>query len=268
MQRPAFLIVFVLVGVLAAGCGKTEEKQTASRVTVTCLTPEAVMPGQTFPVVWRFELAEGWHLYWNGRNDSGFPPSVKLDMPAGWEAGALEWPVPERHLSAGDILDHVYHGQLLLLQELTVSANAAAGTVSIPAWVNWLVCRDECVPGLENLQLKVKVAGEHRPGPQDDLVTAALRELPWTAPTEQLSFSWADDSVTVTVPGAVSLEFYPDLDCGALVDLVADGVSRSDRLVLRLRPVDGQIGPLKGILRPQLSDGSYRHWTIDAHPGG
>jgi DsbC/DsbD-like thiol-disulfide interchange protein len=273
MKRTLLILLIALIGVMISACGKSDENQAdaqlpAARVTVTCLTPEAVMPGQTFPVVWRFELADSWHLYWNGRNDSGFPPSVKLDLPADWRAGPVEWPAPERHLSAGDILDHVYHGQLLLLQELTVPAEADPGAVSIPVRVNWLVCRDECVPGQADLQLQVTVADEFRPGPQDELVTAAMRELPWTAPPEKVSFTWTDDSVTVAVPGAVALEFYPDHDCGLLTDLIADGVSRSDHLVLRLRPKDGQVGPLKGILRPQLTDGSYRHWIIDAHPGG
>lgn len=37
--------------------------------------PATVGPGGTVTLVWRLQSAEGWHLYGNGRNDSGFAPA-------------------------------------------------------------------------------------------------------------------------------------------------------------------------------------------------
>lgn len=273
MLSRAFLFLLTLMAALSAGCGKSEPEQKpptaqAGPVTLTVIVPEAVTGGETFLLGWRFDLSAGWHLYWNGRNDSGFAPTVKHDLPTGWQAGPLLWPVPERHLAAGDILDHVYHGQLLLLQEVTVPAGAPLGPVNTTARVDWLACRDECVPGHADRSWQVRVAENSVPGAGAALLAGAREGLPRPAPQAAVTFAWTADSVTVTVPGAAGLEFFPDADCGRLTDLIADGQGRTDRLVLRLRPEDGRIGPLKGILRRELPDGSWQAWTIDAQSGG
>ena len=60
--------------------------------------PAAAAPGESVTLIWRFELADDWHLYWTGRNDSGYPPLIELDLPEGWVAGGLQWPAPERYV--------------------------------------------------------------------------------------------------------------------------------------------------------------------------
>lgn len=242
----------------------------AERVVVTALTAaDAAVPGEILTIMWRFDLAAGWHLYSNYRNDSGFPPAVKLDLPAGWLAGPLLWPVPERYLSAGEILDHVYHGQLLLLQELTVPSGAVIGqTVAIPARLDWLVCRDECVPGQAHLELKILVAERGQPSAEAQLFAAARAALPRPAPLAGCEIHWSDSSVEIVVPDAANLEFFPAVDCVRLSNIIADGSGSTDRLVLGLRSLTGGPGPLKGVLHQQVKDGSVRNWIIDAQPGG
>lgn len=275
MMRRLFQVILVLGGALLSGCGSGGDEpppppSAADRVSVTPLFSEnAAVPGQRFLVLWRFDLADGWHLYWNGRNDSGFPPAVKLDLPPGWQAGPLLWPAPERYLTPGEILDHVYHGQLLLLQELMVPETAQMGRkVTIPARLDWLICREECVPGHAEVKLEIPVADQAHPSEEADLVAQAVDDLPLPAPAGGIELLWSESSVEMVVPGAAGLEFYPARDCGLLVDLIKDGVGENGRLVLRLRAKDGRIGPVKGILHQQLIDGSKRNWLLEAHPGG
>ena len=274
-SRQSLLLILALAGILFAGCGSDQGRKAAKanvgdRVVVTALTSAAaVEPGESFTVMWRFDVADGWHLYSNSRNDSGFPPSVKLDLPTGWQAGPLLWPTPERHLSPGEILDHVYHGQLFLLQDLTLPARADIGqTVTVPARLDWLVCREECVPGKAQMDLKVTIAAKGRPSVDAPLVTTARAALPQLMPADGCDIRWGDSSVTLVVPEAEHLEFYPAGDCALLLDIIADGAVDADRLILRLRATDGHLGPLKGILNQKIHGGSVRNWLIDAQPGG
>src|ERR1700757_2228491 len=51
-----------------------------------------ITAGHPFNVALRFELEKGWHVYWVNPGDSGEPPRVTWDLPAGIKAGAIEWP--------------------------------------------------------------------------------------------------------------------------------------------------------------------------------
>ena len=148
--RPTFLAPVLMIAVAACGGG---DKQPAASAT-SAAAPSAVAaraqlaapdPG-TVTVAWTFDLAEGWHLYGSGLNDSGYPPSVALTLPDGWRAGPLRWPVPERYLMPGDILDHVYHHRLVLLQDLLPPT--ACGPRRRPRWgpgcAGWPAARSAC----------------------------------------------------------------------------------------------------------------------------
>ena len=56
----------------------------------------AIQPGRPFWLGLRFRLEAGWHIYWTNPGDSGEPPRVKWNLPAGFEAGPIAWPVPRR----------------------------------------------------------------------------------------------------------------------------------------------------------------------------
>lgn len=254
----AALAVLPLV---AAACGQRDRQDAApapqpgpaaaaaAAVTVGA-TLAQLQPG-TVTVAWTFDLADGWHLYWYGLNDSGYPPSVTLTLPAGWTAGPLRWPVPERYLMAGGILDHVYHRRLVLLQDLTPPGGEVPATATgIGAEVRWLACRQECVPGRTGLTVTIPAGGEGLPARVPDLP-------PFPVPLAgAAAAAWRGDTLAVAVPGAVALRFFPDADSGPYADLVADGEAAGDRLDLRLRRRDGALGPVRGLLQIDRADGS------------
>src|SRR3954453_14228766 len=69
----------------------------------------------------------GWHGYWQNPGDAGVAPRAEWQMPAGWAAGELAYPVPSRLLVSG-LMNYVYERDYALLSELKVPTSAATGT--------------------------------------------------------------------------------------------------------------------------------------------
>ena len=272
MPRKFLPLLFVLMGMALAACSSSDEEKSPApaqveRISVAATPISTSTRGIT--ILWQFTLTDGWHLYSTQRNDSGFPPTIKLTLPDGWVAGPLQWPVPARHIVAGDILDHVYYDELLLLQDLTVPAAADSGEVfTIPARLDWLICKDACVPGHKELDLEVTVGEMAIAKTVSDQVARARAALPVPAPQVGFGLTWHDAAVEIVVPGAVALAFYPAEDCALLTDVIKDAVGNSDRLELNFRAKDGQMGPLKGILHQKLTGGRHRNWIITQPFGG
>jgi len=194
-NRNLLLLAALVFGtaLLCAGCeGEKRSRPTDSNPVVVSVevVPAAAVPGEAVTLVWRFALADDWHLYWAGRNDSGFPPRVDLGLPAGWVAGGLQWPVPERYVSPGDILDHVYFEELVLVQKLGAPDDATLdGSVTIEADIQWLACKDMCVPGKKALTLSIPVRS-HEETPDPDGATAAVARLPGPLAENALETRW------------------------------------------------------------------------------
>ena len=263
MKYTILLTILVAAAAALSDCGGSPEPAATDRraVTLDALTGGPAQPGGPVTVAWRFTLSGDWHLYWTGRNDSGYPPSVALDLPFGWSAGDLQWPPPERLIMPGGILDHVYHHELVLLQELAPPDGwKPGGGGGFPAKVRWLACREACVPGDTILTVVFPAPG---PDPETVKVIAAARgALPKAPPDGLPVWSWTGDTLHLHLPDSQRLAYLPDRDSGALVDAVADGEAEGDRLQLRFRPLNGVVGPATGILVQTTADGSERAYHI------
>jgi DsbC/DsbD-like thiol-disulfide interchange protein len=261
IKSKRILVILTLIGTLAlAGCSGGPDDSDPVHVSVS-VVPNEAEPGGSVTLLWTFEIAPDWHLYWIGRNDSGYPPKVDLDLPDGWLAGGLQWPVPERYVMPGDILDHVYHHDLVLLQKIGVPAEARPGDeVAITAKVGWLGCKDSCVPGSADLSFTVPVALRADAARDDDLVEA-LDHLPESLPAGLLTTRWEGAVFHISAAGADRLTFMPTEDCGDLVDLIHDGEGAP--LALEFRPRRGTAGPVRGLITLESPSGDSHTYIVD-----
>ena len=189
--------------------------------------------------------------------DSGLPTTIDWDLPAGFTAGPLQWPVPERFDSDG-LATYGYPGKVLLLTEIQPPKSAQTGIpVVLKARAGWLACRVECTPGNASLDLSLPV----KPGdPSADPRWAALfREarshLPLAAPTG--GFTATGDAGTVTLvqsgppPANAALSrFYPDTPGQVSVSApqVVTVEGSSVRVTLQREKGAGQLKRLSGLL--------------------
>src|SRR5947209_7877112 len=87
----------------------------------------AVRPGQELLLGVHFVLEPGWHIYWVNPGDSGQPPAFKWQLPAGFSAGEIQWPRPERMQNTPQLADYGYHGDVLLAVPVRVAPSARSG---------------------------------------------------------------------------------------------------------------------------------------------
>jgi thiol:disulfide interchange protein len=114
-------------------------------------------PGGTVFVALRQTILKGWHTYWRNPGDSGEATQIVWTLPAGWKAGDIQWPAPQR-LPVGPLMNFGYEGQVLLPVALQVPADAKPGRVTLKAEITYLVCADICIPEDATLTLDLPVA--------------------------------------------------------------------------------------------------------------
>lgn len=257
-----FLAGVVLLWAGGAGCGRgsapIDYGPGHARVRLLA-DPPALAPGETLTLGVTFDLEPGWHTYWKGQNDTGFPIEVGLELPEGFTAGDVEWPAPERHESPGDILDHVYHDSVTLLIPVTAPDDLPPGTpVALGAKVDWLACRSECVPGSQELTLELPVVDgpQDLPAPSGETATrveAARARLPRPIAEagDRVGWAWEGRSLRIEAPGTHGMAFYPDQESVPVAGLLSSGVTDGQFLVLDPDPNlpgGGDTGELRGVL--------------------
>ena len=125
------------------------------------IEPELVAEGPATPggeveLAIHMQPEPGWHGYWLNPGDAGLPMDVQWQLPKGFAAGPLRYPVPTQLRVAG-IMNYVFERDYAVLVRLKVPANAK-GTVPIRAQARWLACTDKiCVPEQGELALDLPV---------------------------------------------------------------------------------------------------------------
>jgi thiol:disulfide interchange protein DsbD len=98
-----------------------------------------------------FKLEPGWHIYWKNAGDSGEPPHIRWSLPKGITASPMQFPAPKR-LPLGPLMDFGYENEVLFPFSFHVDDGAKAGPAILHAKVDWLVCREVCIPGKAELE--------------------------------------------------------------------------------------------------------------------
>jgi thiol:disulfide interchange protein len=151
---------------------------TAPHLTVQMVVPaEQIYPGQAFTAGLYFKLDKGWHVYWVNAGDSGEPPAIKWNLPAGITAGAIQFPAPKR-LPLGPLMDFGYDNEVLFPIAIHVAPDfkPAGPNVALAGKVSWLVCREVCIPGKAQLSVDRAALAQAPPLDKENPADAQLLE--------------------------------------------------------------------------------------------
>lgn len=110
--------------------------------------------GQSAAVV-RFEIENGWHMYWKNPGESGAPPLAQLQSKDGWTLLEPIFPRPSILKSAIDT-EFVYDNTWEWLLPMQGPAGAGAPACSIE--ISWMVCKENCQIGRARLDFAAATA--------------------------------------------------------------------------------------------------------------
>ncbi|HEY3638182.1 MAG TPA: protein-disulfide reductase DsbD domain-containing protein [Rhizomicrobium sp.] len=236
----------------------------------------SVAPGQTLTVALEQDIRPGWHTYWRNPGDAGEPTEIVWSLPQGWRAGPIAWPYP-KELQVGPLEDYGYEGRPWLLVDITVPSNARPDTSeTLRATVNYLVCKEVCIPESANVLLPITISAA--PGKPDPLLAAqfasARASLPVTSPWpahfrlgRTLDLFVAAPKLADAKPSAV--HFYPFAE-GPIKGIAPQSWQVSpEGLLVQLQPGKEANGlrELQGVLVIQSNGAPTQALAISAAPG-
>ena len=174
-----------------------------------------IHPGGALQAGLYFKMDKGWHVYWSNAGDSGEPPKIAWTLPEGLTADAMQFPAPQR-LPLGPLMDYGYEGEVVFPILLHGADSLKVGTsFEASAKVNWLVCRETCIPGKAELKLPIGVADAGTPGKvlAQGLIQSWQQKLPLPLPPDaKASFSATPTGFNVVVltgKSEPSAQFFP-----------------------------------------------------------
>ncbi len=195
-----FRLIFVLLAVFAAVPLAFAASNAAD---VAHLHVQLVFPNQNLntgaPVSagLYFKLESGWHVYWKNAGDSGEPPHIQWTFPKGISATPMQFPAPQR-LPLGPLMDFGYENEVLFPFTVQAAAAAKPGSAVLHAKVDWLVCREVCIPGKAELDQNVNVVSGT---PVVNLISPSDQQL-WARLANQLPQALPSSDTAVFQPTA------------------------------------------------------------------
>jgi len=190
------------------------------------------------------------------------PPSVSWQLPPGFSAGPLQFPLPERILTP-PLVSYGYEHETLLLTEITPPTDWQPGPLTLKAELDWLVCQEACLPGHASLDLNLP---SPFPTQNRGLFDQARLALPVSLSTTEVTATPQPgflDLLVSTPNSNAKLSFFPDtsgwLDDFRPVESKPEG--SKIRLRLPLKEKAAVPATITGIL---VSDSP---WDVAGHRG-
>ncbi|MEW6732357.1 MAG: protein-disulfide reductase DsbD domain-containing protein [Acidobacteriota bacterium] len=162
---------------------------------------ESIQPGKPFALALRLKMEEQWHTYWRNPGDAGLATSVKWQLPEGFQASPIQWPYPHK-FGEVPVISFGYDKEVLLISELQPPPSLKPGTsISLAISANWLVCKEECLPGRGEwkLTLLVKEETPKLNANWADRFAAMRAKLPISSSEWKISTKLASESVVIGI---------------------------------------------------------------------
>ncbi|MEP6607122.1 MAG: thioredoxin family protein [Burkholderiaceae bacterium] len=179
---------------------------------------------------------------------------MKWQLPAGFNAGTIDWPHPKR-LPVGPLVNFGYEGETLLLTTLQVPADLPVGSpVTLGAKASWLECNDVCIPGDALLKLTLPVKAKSSPSTSAALFISSQTRVPQSALVANATIDASHIRLTLSPPAGKTLdkiEFFPleegRIEASAPQELKREGNQFAVYLTAA-KPVGADFKTLKGVV--------------------
>lgn len=248
------LVILQLLGCILSG---QNSESIRDRYVEAVLISEGshVQPGKPFRVGLLLKHDPHWHTYWKS-SSTGYATSIDWNLPEGFSAGPIDWPVPQVYNFQGWI-EYVYEGETLLPVSITPPQVLPDGEIEIGFSADWLMCKDICVPGGIKSVLRLPVKNTPPvPSPDWSGIFGDLKtQLPGPAGDLSLQAWRSNGTVSLRISGEQLPESITFFDDQKIIDpATGSAVRDGDSLQLRLVLADNlEANParLTGVIRAQ-----------------
>src|ERR1700757_3510786 len=268
LPRPASLglaIALLMAGTVISGRAQVVDGRQLVKAQLVADT-QHIEPGQKFRLGVLYTMVPKWHIYWKYAGDAGIPTQIDWQLPPGFQAGPLQWPLPSREQEPGGLEVFDYNNEVLLFTEVQAPAQLPAGPIELAARSNGFVGERQCVPGDAQLSLKLNDGGQ---GPANqDIFTKYSASVPKTSAPAGYSVSMKPSGNQMVVefagvPQGSRLDFFPVPPENVVLN---HGKQAGNSCVLS---VDGgaALDRLKGVAVVE-SNGKTDAFAVELQPGG
>lgn len=146
-----------------------------------------VVPGGTFWLAARLDLASGYRVFWVNPGDEGRPTHVEFRVPEGFEVSEPRFPPPQKFELADAGVAYGYQGETVaVFAEVRAKTGLDPGaTYRFDVEASWLACEVRCFPETAAAYLELGASERGAPGefPNElsrlrDSLPVALADLP------------------------------------------------------------------------------------------
>ena len=233
-------------------------KTSEVRAELVADAPEGVGPGKPLALGLLIRHAPHWHTYWKNPGDSGLPTSLEWTLPAGMQAGPIEWPTPKR-LPIGPLVNYGYEGTVLLPVTATVAPDFRGESLDVRLRADWLVCKEVCIPQSGDFALSIPAGSST--AAQADAFAQARAARPQALPAATTEAKLDGQVLALQIAGL------PAELQGQVLDYFAADAGVIDHAGKVEQRWDGDRLALRVPLSPQRSEGPARLQAVLTVPG-
>lgn len=176
------LMLSVLWLGLALPVWAASNQASTPQVTATLISSHShIAAGEQITLGIKLDILPHWHTYWRNPGDSGTVTTIGWKFSQPVEAGNVLWPLPDR-FKMGPIVNYGYENSVTLPSPSKLPADLKPGKpLNIQAVVDWLVCKEECIPQQVVLTLDLPVVAGGQSQKVSSLeIDQALKKQPET----------------------------------------------------------------------------------------
>lgn len=147
-MRRFFAIVLSTLSLAFAFCRESRAlvvEGTTDKVSVKVMTAtDEINESQALDVLVKFTMRNGWHIFAEKPGDIGRPTRVKWTLPEGYRLENVRWSMPKK-FKKGKILQYGYDTTAYYSATI-VPTDRPENVQDLEVEIDWLACREECVP--------------------------------------------------------------------------------------------------------------------------
>lgn len=273
-----FMSCAIIAALSLVGCGDSSVTKAPHLEARLLADQDSVSPGSTFSLAVQFTLEPGWHIYWKNPGDSGLPPQFAWRAPSDVSVHEPLWPYPDR-VATGPLMNYGY-GSIVIPFQADLRSGSQASKLPIKLDLQWLVCKEECLPGEATLSISLPVTrASGAPSRYANVFESAFNAIPRPLDKVSIAVEEQEDRVILaliplegrTLPSAAT--FFPEDP--KIISNSAPQISSKDGDILKIsllrdssrtQPIDR----LRGVLIADSGwspSGQPRAVLIDTNPG-